>query len=40
LVSLGRAGIFSKYYLGKLRKALRLFSFSKTNTLPAYSAAN
>jgi hypothetical protein len=40
LVSLGKAGSLSKYYLGKLRKEFRLFSFSKTNTLPAYYAAN
>ena len=40
LVSLGKAGGFNKCYRGRLRNALRLFSLSKTNTLPAYYAAN
>ena len=39
-VSFGSAGSLSKFSLGRLIKVFRLFSFSKINTRPAYSAAN
>ena len=40
LVILGRLGNFWRKGLGRLMNVLRLFSLSKINTLPAYSAAN